>query len=229
MKKIMLVLMAMMLSLGTSAFALDIMLEDYENAVVGSYGGYGNPNLDYITVGTFASATIQGDASNKYNEITFDNTSTSGGWGFAVVPLANFIYPLDMTDGSSISFDINVSALSGVINNALTPELIANAYDPNDGSFLGTQAFHLDTLLDLSISGWTTLTFDADDVTGGTWKDADLSRVWAVNVLFTNLDGFSGTIGIDNIQVMDVTVIPEPASIMLLIGAVAGLFIKKVK
>lgn len=239
MKKMMFVLMAMLVACTTSVMALDITLEDYESCTVGSAGDFSNPALYYGTVGTYVSATIADDAGNKYNEIVFDNTLSSGGWGFAVVPATNFIWPLDMS-GATISFDINVSNMITSAAGVITPEIYAQAFHPETGNFIAYEMFRLPDASMLTLqntSGWQTLTFNADDLTYNSaraaWKVMGNDIVWSLNIVFLNsggvLNDISGTIGIDNIEVFGVTQIPEPASIILMIGAVLGLFVKKMK
>lgn len=254
MKKLAVVLGVILLATTSSVYALeDIVLEDYEASAVGASGTFGNPAIDYAAIGNGQVATIQGDAANKYIELVYDYTSATHGpaptpnfWGFGVAQRLNFVWPLDMSQGSTISFDINVSGLSADVEQVITPEILAQAIDPNDGSLIGYEAFRLqDASLGTleNTGGWQTLTFNADDLTrnsaGSLWKVMGNDIVYALNILFLNtydadtdsylLDGSTGTIGIDNITVTNVTVIPEPTSIMLLIGSVLGLFIKRMK
>ncbi|MDX9703120.1 MAG: PEP-CTERM sorting domain-containing protein [Candidatus Auribacterota bacterium] len=228
MRKLFCVLTALMIAFTTSVIALeDFVLETYESYAVGTLATFGS-GVAYPAFVSGPEPYIVTDGSNKY--LSIDATSVGFPAFFGIGQQTNFVYPLDMTE-ATISFDINVSGLSAEVEAHITAQIFA--YYWNGANYVQTQAaFGLASPLALgNTGGWDTMEFDVADLTSGEsqyWVP-ESSLVWKIGILVTDIEDATGIISFDNIKVSGVTVIPEPASIILLLGAVAGMVIKKRK
>jgi len=244
MKGIVLILFAILVSFTSPALALeDIELENFNSYTVGSSGYFGNPALKYASFGDeVTNAVISGDTLDNYIDLTFDGTAGTGARFFGLGQRNEFLYPLNMSLGASISFDLKAIGISdggdpgsNSIALCITPEIKARTYD-GDGNLIQYENWRLPDaeLLALTDTDWTTLSFDVEDLHhpsagASAWKVFGPDVVLSVGILFTNIDAGSGQVLIDNLNVYDVEVIPEPATILLLLGAVVGLIRKRLK
>ncbi len=236
----------------SSAFALDLVLDDFNSYTVGDSGTASNSDLAYYAFGddvTEASTLIAGDGIDNYLSIAFDS-------GVGVPPYV----PLGVTQtddltpfslvGGSVSFDIRTTGLTSAVNQVISAQIVARTYDPNDMSDLGYKSWRLqnysgqvygnttaEILKTFQNTTWDTLTFNASDFIFNStderhWNMVDLTDVIAVEILFLQvpidaqgtLNDWvqAGTVDIDNITIHN-AVVPEPGAMLLC--AFGGIFV----